>query len=127
MWPHISFRTSKSAFCNLRTQKWFDGFTTKDDKPLCSATVRLVFHDCAGPFNPGETVETVDNTIRLCDGGLDLSLSDHAGLRQLAVDPLAPLFNKWADKFESIADYWVAAGIYLSIYIIYKSYIYKYK
>ena len=69
-----------------------DTFGNSDDdasqKPLIGSILRLVFHDCAGPYNPGIDVSTLDNTIRLCDGCIDLENADHAGLQELAKNQL---------------------------------------
>merc|ERR1719464_1057527 len=68
-----------------------DSFGNADDasdaKPLIGSVLRLVFHDCAGPFNDGTTAASNDNARRLCDGCIDLDKGDHGGLFELAEAP----------------------------------------
>merc|ERR1719511_79334 len=60
-----------------------DTFGNEDDgpefKPLIGSILRLVFHDCSGPHNPGSTSDTNNNDKRLCDGCIDLDKADHSG------------------------------------------------
>ena len=90
-----------------------DTFGNDDDpassKPLIGSIIRLVFHDCAGPFNPGSDVTTLDNSIRLCDGCIDLENLDHSGLQSLAQEPIESICSQWRNKMNR-ADCWVTIG-----------------
>jgi len=90
-----------------------DTFGNTDDdasqKPLIGSILRLVFHDCAGPYNTGDDVSTLDNAIRLCDGCIDLENPDHSGLKELAQEPIEPLCDKWSASMNR-ADCWITIG-----------------
>ena len=90
-----------------------DTFGNSDDdasqKPLIGSILRLVFHDCAGPYNSGIDLTTLDNAIRLCDGCIDLENADHSGLQQLAQEPIEPICAAWSEKMNR-ADCWVTIG-----------------
>jgi len=90
-----------------------DTFGNEDDgpefKPLIGSILRLVFHDCSGPYNPGTTAATNVNTKRLCDGCIDLDKLDHGGLQSLAVEPLEEICSEFADIMNR-ADCWAAIG-----------------
>eukprot|EP01084_Bolivina_argentea_P129841 229277_1 len=80
-------------------------FTPKEDKPLAASIVRLVFHDCAGPFNSGTSEDTLNNSLRLCDGCIDMDIEDHAGLESFAVEPLEEIYQDFKTKVNR-ADFW---------------------
>jgi len=90
-----------------------DTFGNADDppeaKPLIGSVLRLVFHDCAGPFNDGTTAASNDNAHRLCDGCIDLDKGDHGGLLELAVAPIEVLCLKYASVMNR-ADCWATTG-----------------
>merc|ERR1719464_1135072 len=90
-----------------------DSFGNADDasdaKPLIGSVLRLVFHDCAGPFNDGTTAASNDNARRLCDGCIDLDKGDHGGLFELAVAPIEVLCLKYASVMNR-ADCWATTG-----------------
>jgi len=79
------------------------------EKPLIGSILRLIFHDCAGPYNDGNDISTLDNNIRLCDGCIDLENMDHGGLKELVQEPIEPLCNKWNNKINR-ADCWITIG-----------------
>ena len=90
-----------------------DTFGNEDDgpefKPLIGSILRLVFHDCSGPYNPGTTAATNVNTKRLCDGCIDLDKLDHGGLQSLAVEPLEEICAEYVEIMNR-ADCWAAIG-----------------
>ena len=73
-------------------------------RDLLASTVRLIFHDCSGPPESGDAVS-------ICNGCIDFSNEDHAGLVAQAVNPLEDIYNKsgWSDQM-SRADFWATAG-----------------
>jgi hypothetical protein len=75
--------------------------------------VRLIFHDCGGRH------ETSSNNPpdSICDGCLDFSNTDHAGLASLIVNDMDTIFlnidnnnNSWCDVM-SRTDFWITSAI----------------
>ena len=113
---------SPAEIDDLRTKIIFkinnfnDPLHPQSDKPLAARIVRLVFHDCSGPENTGNGVDTVNNDIRKCDGCININLDDHKGLQPFAMDPIESIYNEYASRI-SRADFYAAAGIiYIDIY-----------
>ena len=109
-----SFTSSDIDELRIAAMNKFDTFGNVDDpkelKPLIGSIVRLVFHDCAGPFNSGDTQLTIDNTLRLCDGCIDLDLNAHAGMEPFAVEPVEEICQLFRNKINR-ADCWSAVGL----------------
>jgi len=80
-----------------------------EHKPLIGSILRLIFHDCAGPLNTGSTTATLDNTIRLCDGCIDVDLDDHNGIEELAMLPIEDICTAFSDRMNR-ADCWSAVA-----------------
>eukprot|EP01084_Bolivina_argentea_P120405 213415_1 len=73
-------------------------------RDLLTATIRLIFHDCSGPH------DTNPSPISICNGCIDFSNTDHAGLQQKAVEPLNQLHRAWNTKIPGRADFWATAA-----------------
>jgi len=74
------------------------------DKPLLSGTVRLVFHDCAGPIESGDN----DYTRSICNGCINHDLTSNRGLK-VVTDQLEDVYEHYSHKM-SRADFYAAAG-----------------
>eukprot|EP01084_Bolivina_argentea_P213961 363286_1 len=76
-------------------------------RDLLTATVRLIFHDCSGPGDFDDDIVVISQ----CNGCIDLSNPDHAGLESRAVIPLDDIYNisGW-NEIMSRADFWATAG-----------------
>ena len=74
---------------------------------LMASTIRLVFHDCAGPNNDNP------NIMATCNGCIDFSLPDNKGLQHESVQTLNNIYYNdyynWPNKM-SRADFWAAAA-----------------
>eukprot|EP01084_Bolivina_argentea_P306384 529439_1 len=108
-----SFTASDIDVLRMVTLNKIDSFGNIDDgaelKPLIASIVRLVFHDCIGPYNPGETPSSLDDSIRICDGCIDFDAIDHAGIQEFALQPMVEICHPFADKLNT-ADCWAAVG-----------------
>jgi len=74
-----------------------------NNRDAIGAVVRLIFHDCAGPFS------TTDTGLSQCNGCIDEDNEDHAGLFNGAVDPLEEVFPLYSDIMNR-ADFWALAA-----------------
>lgn len=72
-------------------------------RDLLTATVRLAFHDCAGPQQIGT------GSVSKCNGCIDFENADHNNLKADAVDGLNDVYVSFADKMNP-ADFLAAAG-----------------
>lgn len=74
------------------------------EKPLIATTVRLTFHDCGGPHEPGDD----GHGPSICNGCVNLDNPDNYGLH-VAVEAMEEVY-RYYDHAMSRADFYVAAG-----------------
>ena len=120
--PIVNYTLDETELSTLRStiRTAFDN--SGSDRPLLAASIRLLFNDCIGPKennNDGSTIIYDDtpnyeyNTI--CDGCINFRDMDgfHAGLDELAIEPLDYIFLDEDDPYSgkmSLSDFWAAAA-----------------
>ena len=75
-------------------------------KPLIATTVRLAFHDCGGPHEPGDGGRPRD--LSICNGCVNLDNPDNYGLH-VAVEAMEEVYHYY-DHVMTRADFYAAAG-----------------
>lgn len=105
--PTIDYSVSSEDTELLREELKTAFDDSGSQKPLLSATVRLVFNDCIGPREHANQRTTFDNTKTweydtVCDGCIDIDDAFHSGLYEDAILELESIYtdseNEWHQK-----------------------------